>query len=256
MAAKLQVVALPGIPEVAAGDDLVALITAALDGAGEVLGDGDVVVVASKVVAKAEGRLVRAANREQAITEETVRVVASRAAGDRVTRIVQTRHGFVMAAAGVDASNVPEGTVLLLPVDPDDSARRIAAGLRAASGVRIGVIVADTFGRPWREGQTDLAVGAGYLRVVDDLRGSLDAGGRELEVSVEAVADEVAGAAALVMGKTSGCPVAVVRGLTIVTDKAGEGVRALIRPAEEDLFRLGSQQAWEEGYAAGMAERP
>ena len=189
----LQIWALPGLPEIGAGDDLVALIGAA---ASDQLRDGDILVVTSKIVSKAEGRFVLADDREDAITAETVRLVASRTApSGHTTRIVENRLGIVSAAAGVDASNTPEGTVLLLPVDPDASARRLAAGLRAALGVEVGVLVSDTLGRAWREGQTDHAIGAGGVQVFEDLRGGVDAEGRPLVVTQPCVADEIAAAA-------------------------------------------------------------
>lgn len=156
--------AVPGMPEVVAGDDLAKLIAAAEPG----LVDGDVLLVTSKIVSKAEGRIVEAADREAAIDAETVRVVARRG----TLRIVENRQGLIMAAAGVDASNTPAGTVLLLPEDPDASARAIRDGLRDALGVTIGVVVTDTFGRPWRTGLTDVAIGAAGVRVLDDLRGA------------------------------------------------------------------------------------
>jgi len=240
--------AVPGIGEIGEGDDLVAAIVDAVDLSNDALADGDVLVIASKIVSKAEGRLVAAADREQAITDEAVRVVASQPRADGgVTRIVETRHGFVMAAAGVDSSNVPHGHVLLLPVDPDASARALAEGLAAATGARVGVVITDTFGRPWRTAQTDLAVGAAYVRVTDDHRGTADAHGRVLEVAVTAIVDEIAAAADLVKGKARGCPVAVVRGLDVVTDEPGPGVRALVRGAEQDIFRWGSDEAFARG---------
>ena len=244
----LTVWAVQGIPEIVGGDDLVGLIAEALDG----LEDGDILCVTSKVVSKAEGRIVQAADREAAITAETVRVVAHRG----TTRIVENRLGIVAAAAGVDASNTPEGTVLLLPIDPDASARAICAGLRERFGVTIGVVISDTLGRPWRTGQTDVAIGAAGLRVLDDLRGSLDANGKRLDVTAPAVADEIAAAADLVKGKSGGLPVAVVRGLGhLVGDLDEPGARTLVRPASEDMFRLGSQEARDEGYAEGYAAR-
>ncbi|MFE6304021.1 coenzyme F420-0:L-glutamate ligase [Nocardiopsis sp. NPDC057823] len=227
---------LAGLPEVGAGADLVALIADAVEASGEPLADGDVLVVTSKIVAKAEGRLRRMA-REAAVDAETVRVVAR--AGR--TRIVQTRHGLVMAAAGVDASNVEPGTVLLLPEDSDASARALRAGLRERLGVRVGVIVSDTFGRPWRVGQTDVAIGAAGLDPVQDLRGTTDTHGNLMEATVNAVADEIAAAGELVKGKTSGVPVAVVSGLSVVTDADGPGAAALVRTADADLFRYGSR---------------
>ncbi|MGW3359924.1 coenzyme F420-0:L-glutamate ligase [Streptomyces bungoensis] len=228
--------ALPGIPEVQPGDDLAKLIAAA----GPGLADGDVLLVTSKIVSKAEGRIVRAADREAAIDAETVRVVARRGA----LRIVENRQGLVMAAAGVDASNTPAGTVLLLPEDPDASARALRAGLRDALGVDVGVVVTDTFGRPWRAGLTDVAIGAAGVRVVDDLRGGTDAHGNPLSATVVAMADELAAAGDLVKGKAAGRPVAVVRGLPHVVDREdGEGARALVRSARDDMFRLGTSEA-------------
>jgi coenzyme F420-0:L-glutamate ligase/coenzyme F420-1:gamma-L-glutamate ligase len=238
------------LPEVTAGDDLVALIA---DAVGAELRDGDILAVTSKIVSKAEGRQVAAADREQAITEQTVRLVASRAHARGVTRIVENPQGLVMAAAGVDASNAPDGTVLLLPEDPDASARALATGLRAATGAAVGIIITDTLGRAWREGQTDAAIGAAGVHVVSDLRGTTDASGHLLEATIAAVADEVAAAADLVKGKASGMPVAVVRGLGhLVGELDLPGARALIRPPEQDMFRLGSEEAWREGYEAGL----
>ncbi|MFF7406005.1 coenzyme F420-0:L-glutamate ligase [Streptomyces murinus] len=227
-----------GLPEVQRGDDLAKLIAVAEPG----LADGDVVVVTSKIVSKAEGRIVRATDREAAIDAETVRVVARRGA----LRIVENRQGLVMAAAGVDASNTPAGTVLLLPEDPDASARAIRDGLRDVLGVEVGVIVSDTFGRPWRAGLTDVAIGAAGVRVLDDLRGGTDAHGNPLNATVVATADELAAAGDLVKGKAEGRPVAVVRGLSQVVEQAGgtgTGARALVRAAADDMFRLGTSEA-------------
>jgi coenzyme F420-0:L-glutamate ligase / coenzyme F420-1:gamma-L-glutamate ligase len=254
--ARLEVWAPDGIGEVTSGADLAALVGDALQEAGGVA-DGDVVVVTSKVVSKAEGRVVAAADREDAITAETVRLVARRETPGGVLRIVENRLGLVMAAAGVDASNTPEGTVLLLPEDPDASARSLRAALARRFGARLAVVVTDTVGRPWRAGLTDIAIGAAGLAVVDDLRGGTDSHGRELTVTVTAVADEVAAASELVRGKAAGRPVAVVRGLgRYVLDDDGPGARALVRPADQDMFRLGSAEAWQEGYAAGRAAGP
>ncbi|MFF4902170.1 coenzyme F420-0:L-glutamate ligase [Streptomyces sp. NPDC001068] len=227
-----------GLPEVQPGDDLAKLIAAAAPG----LTDGDVVIVTSKIVSKAEGRLVEAADREAAIDAETVRVVARRGA----LRIVENRQGLVMAAAGVDASNTSPGTVLLLPEDPDASARAIRAGLRDTLGVNVGVVVTDTFGRPWRTGLTDVTIGAAGVRVLDDLRGGVDAYGTPLVATVVATADELAAAGDLVKGKATGRPVAVVRGLAhIVTGAGDEGetARALVRDPADDMFRLGTSEA-------------
>jgi dehydro coenzyme F420 reductase / coenzyme F420-0:L-glutamate ligase / coenzyme F420-1:gamma-L-glutamate ligase len=221
-----------GMPEVTEGADLAGLIAETATG----LADGDILVITSKIVSKAEGRVVRV-DREQAIDAESVRVVARRGP----TRIVETRHGLVLAAAGVDASNTPPGTVVLLPEDPDGSARRLRKALMDRLGVRIGVLVTDTLGRPWRAGQTDAAIGAAGVAPLRDYRGTADTFGVALEVSVAAVADELAGAADLVKGKAAGIPVAVVRGLgDLVTEADGPGAQALIRPAAEDMFRYGS----------------
>ncbi|MDQ0935029.1 coenzyme F420-0:L-glutamate ligase/coenzyme F420-1:gamma-L-glutamate ligase [Streptomyces turgidiscabies] len=231
--------AVGGLPEVRPGDDLAKLIAAAEPG----LLDGDVLLVTSKIVSKAEGRVVEAADREAAIDAETVRVVARRGA----LRIVENRQGLVMAAAGVDASNTPSGTVLLLPENPDASARAVRDGLRDALGVNVGVLVTDTFGRPWRAGLTDVAIGAAGVRVLDDLRGGTDAYGNPLSATVVATADELAAAGDLVKGKASGLPVAVVRGLphVVVEDDDAEetGARAMVRDARDDMFRLGTSEA-------------
>ncbi|MER7151764.1 coenzyme F420-0:L-glutamate ligase [Streptomyces lydicus] len=234
--------ALPGIPEVRPGDDLVKLIAAAATADGPPgLADGDVLLVTSKIVSKAEGRVVEATDREAAIDRETVRVVACRG----TLRIVENRQGLVMAAAGVDASNTPQGTVLLLPEDPDASARALRAGLRATLGVDVGVVISDTFGRPWRNGLTDVAIGAAGVRVLDDLRGGTDAYGNPLGATVVATADELAAAGDLVKGKAAGLPVAVVRGLGHVVEAAGDGdgARAMVRGAADDMFRLGTSEA-------------
>jgi coenzyme F420-0:L-glutamate ligase/coenzyme F420-1:gamma-L-glutamate ligase len=250
---EMRVWAVEGIPEIVAGDDLAELIGDALE-ASYTLEDGDILCVTSKIVSKAEGRIVRAADREDAITAETVRLVASREHPGGVTRIVENRLGIVAAAAGVDSSNTPDGTVLLLPVDPDASARAIAVALRERFGVTVGVVVSDTLGRPWREGQTDVAIGAAGIHVLHDLRGTTDAGGRPLHVTLPAVADEIAGATDLVKGKASGLPVAVVRGLGhLVGDLDLPGARSIVRSAEHDMFRLGTAEANAEGYDAGYA---
>ena len=232
-AIPFEVLPVLGMGEINAGDDLGALIaSAAVD-----LRAGDIVVVTSKVVSKAEGRTVDAASRSQAIDDESVRVVARR---DDL-RIARTRHGLVMAAAGVDASNTEPGTIVLLPEDPDGSARGIRAQLRELRAVRVGVIVTDTAGRPWRTGQTDIAIGAAGLQVTLHLQGSLDPYGNQLSVTEPAVADEISGAANLSTGKTSGCPVVIVRGLQhLVTETDGAGARALVRDPAEDLFRIGT----------------
>jgi coenzyme F420-0:L-glutamate ligase/coenzyme F420-1:gamma-L-glutamate ligase len=264
----LQVWGIEGIPEVEAGDDVAGLIGDALAGevstsstrdggsTSESLHDGDILAITSKIVSKAEGRTILATDREDAITSQTVRLVASRGHANGTTRIVENPLGLVLAAAGVDASNTPDGTVLLLPEDPDKSARDIAEKLRERFGVTIGVIITDTLGRPWRTGQTDVAIGAAGVRVLDDLRGSTDANGKRLDVTAPAVGDEIAAAADLVKGKSSNVPVAVVRGLDhLVTGLDEPGARSLVRPSEDDMFRLGSAEAFAEGFEAGRASR-
>jgi coenzyme F420-0:L-glutamate ligase / coenzyme F420-1:gamma-L-glutamate ligase len=251
--ARLEAWASDGLGEIRPGDDLGQLIADLL---AEDLADGDVVTITSKIVSKAEGRLVAATDREQAIDEQTVRVVATREHPGGVLKIVENPQGLVMAAAGVDASNTPEGTVLLLPVDPDASARRLRADLTGRLGVHLAVVITDTAGRAWRDGVVDIAIGAAGLRVTDDLRGTADADGRPLTATVVAVADEVATASELVRGKAAGRPVAVVRGLRrYVTDDDGPGAQALQRAAVDDLFRLGTDDARRlghiEGYRAG-----
>lgn len=236
MRKHLEVFPVVGVPEIQSGSDLAGLIGDLAD-----LRDGDVVAVTSKIISKAEGRLTRG-TRDEAIDAELVRVVAQR--GD--TRIVQTRHGLVMAAAGTDTSNTAPGTVLLLPVDPDLSARALRVAWKKRYDVNVGVVITDTLGRPWRNGQTDLAIGAAGIQVIEDLRGSTDTHGNVLAVTEPAIADEIAGAGELVKGKADGIPVAVLRGLADVVLPAGEhgtGARALVRDAEMDLFSLGTREA-------------
>ncbi|SEE24257.1 coenzyme F420-0:L-glutamate ligase [Jiangella alba] len=248
MSARYEAFGLPGIPEVRAGDDLVEVLATALEQAppGDALRDGDIVVVTSKIVSKAEGRVATGLDRDDAIDAEAVRTVSEWTTPRGRTRIVETRHGFVMAAAGVDASNVEQGSVVLLPVDPDASARALRDGLAERYGVRVGVVVTDTAGRVWRNGVADFAVGSAGIRAVDDLRGSTDAYGNDLGVTVVALADELAAASELVRAKLSGVPVAVVRGLPHLLLEPGEddrGIAALIRPSAEDRFRLGTPEA-------------
>lgn len=228
----LSVVPLEGIPEIAGGDDLAGMLADAALTAGA--RDGDCLVVTSKVVSKAEGSLapVEGPDGKQAVVEaEAVRVLRRR--GDLV--IAQTRHGHVCANAGVDLSNSPEGYAVLLPDDPDRSARRIRDVMRSR-GLDVAVVISDTFGRAFRHGVVDVALGVAGLRAVVDLRGTVDAGGRELDVTEVAIADEVAAAAELVMGKARAVPAALVRGLDVAWLGEGSG-RDLIRPAAEDLFR-------------------
>lgn len=242
--------AVPGIPEISPGDDLAQIIGDALDAP---LIDGDILSVTSKIVSKAEGRVIPASDREQAITAETVRVVATRNFPGGSTRIVENRLGIVGAAAGVDASNTAAGTVLLLPLDPDRSAAVIREALHARFGVRLGVIITDTLGRPWREGQTDIAIGGSGVVLLADLRGSLDAHGRRLEVTAPAVGDEIAAATELVKGKSAGLPVAIVRGLGHLVAESAPGAQVLIRAAAGDMFRLGTDEAFAAGFAAAAA---
>ena len=249
-----------GVPEIGPGDDLVALIAAAIEASlaedpDAALRDGDILVVTSKIVSKAEGMQVPVADREKAIAGDTVRIVAERVHPGGVTKIVETRHGLIMAAAGIDTSNVPDGLALRLPEDPDRSARALCAGLRERFGVAVGVIVTDTLGRPWRVGQTDVAIGAAGMLVTDDLRGGVDANGRPLNVTITVLADELAGAADLVKGKTSRIPVAVVRGLgRLVAGLEAPGARTLVRAVDDDMFRFGSAEAYRLGYEAAQAE--
>ncbi|MDR7084919.1 coenzyme F420-0:L-glutamate ligase/coenzyme F420-1:gamma-L-glutamate ligase [Arthrobacter ginsengisoli] len=248
---QFTVVGIGGLGEIAAGDDLLMLVGNAIE---DEISTGDILVVTSKIVSKAEGRSLKADSREDAITAETVRLVASKPHPGGVTRIVQNKLGLVLAAAGVDASNTPDGTVLLLPEDPDASARALCIGLRQRFGFDLGVIITDTLGRPWRLGQTDLAIGAAGMAVTHDLRGTRDDFDRPMDVTITAVADEIAGAANLVLGKTSRRPVAVVHGMDhLVRPLEEPGARTLIRPVEDDLFRLGSAEARLEGFHEGFA---
>lgn len=238
---RLDIRAVDGIAEIRPGDDLGALVCAAAPW----IADRDVLVVTSKVVSKAEGRLVhtptdpagRDAVRRAAIDAETVRDVARHGQ----TRIVETRHGFVMAAAGVDASNVAGDEIALLPVDSDQSARALRTRVREVLGVDVAVVVTDTMGRTWRNGLVDVAIGVSGMSSLRDYRGAHDSFGFELAMTEVAQADELAAAADLVKGKLAGRPVAVVRGMSCSDD--GRGVRPLVRPADEDLFRLGTAEA-------------
>ena len=235
MTNELRVVPVPGLPEVRPGDDLAGMVAAACEAAIG-LHDGDVVVVTQKVVSKAEGRLVdidSETGHRPIVEAESVRILRRR--GDLV--IAETEHGFVCANAGVDLSNVEAGQAALLPEDPDRSARRIRDALTHRFGVEVAVIVSDTFGRPWRRGVTDVAIGVAGLRPVIDLRGTADALGRELQVTEVAVADELAAAAELVMGKSTGIAVAVLRGVDPAWLGDGSVVDDLVRRPDEDLFR-------------------
>ncbi len=260
---EIGAVAVLGIGEVGPGDDLAALITDACASSEITLSEHDVVVVASKVVAKAEDRAVPApddAARQRAIEGQTVRLVAERLLPDgRRTQVVQSLSGPVMAAAGVDASDVAEGTVLLLPVDADASARALRERLEELTGARPAVLVTDTGGRPWREGVTDFALGAAGLAVLDDRRGTLDSHGRRLDVTVRGVADEIAALGDLVKGKAAGTPVAVVSGLgDHVVEDDGPGAAGLVRAGPGDWFAHGHVEAVAAalGTAAGDADAP
>jgi coenzyme F420-0:L-glutamate ligase/coenzyme F420-1:gamma-L-glutamate ligase len=243
-----------GLGDVRPGDDLAALIASAAPW----LRDGDVLVVTSKIVSKAEGSLTpvppeegpdRDAARAAALAAETARVVATRGP----TAIVATRHGFVMAAAGIDASNVDADHLVLLPKDPDASARSLRTTLRERYGLDIVVIVSDTMGRPWRNGLTDVALGVAGIEAIIDYRGERDAYGNELQITQMSPVDELAGAAELVKGKYDQVPVAVVRGLAITSTPDGAGATVLVRPADMDMFALGTAEARAEGL--GLAAR-
>jgi coenzyme F420-0:L-glutamate ligase/coenzyme F420-1:gamma-L-glutamate ligase len=239
----ISILPVEGLPEIREGDDLGALIAERVE-----LLDGDVLVVAQKAVSKVEGRVVRLADvepsaqaselsggedprRVEVILRESVRLVRTRPP----LVIAETRHGFVCASAGVDSSNAPEaGTVVLLPENPDASAARLRERVRELAGAEVGVLVSDSFGRAWRQGTTDVAIGLAGIRALLDLKGERDPAGYELHATVIAVADELAGAAQLAMGKTSGIPAAVIRGY----DASGDGsARDLVMPPERDLFR-------------------
>ena len=233
----LTIIPVHGIPEVRGDDPLAALVADAAVAQDTPLLDGDCIVVTQKIISKAEGRMVQVdpddrAARRALVERESVRILRRR--GDLI--ISETSHGFVCANAGIDLSNVDAGWAALLPVDSDRSARRIRDALRATRGVEIAVVISDTFGRPWRQGLTDVAIGVAGLAAVVDLRGTDDALGRELQVTEVAVADEVAAAAELVMGKSSGVPVAIVRGLDRSWFRESS-VRELVRGPAEDLFR-------------------
>ena len=252
----LRVLPVRGLPEFSPGDDLAAAIAAAAPW----LADGDVVVVTSKVVSKVEGRLVpvppgadRETVRQQAIDEETVRVVARRGP----LKIVETRHGWVVAAAGIDASNVAGDALVLLPEDADASARALRGRLGDLLGVEVAVVVSDTFGRTWREGLTDVAVGSAGIPALVDHRGAVDAHGNRLETTQVAVVDQLASAADLVKGKLDGVPVAVVRGLVLPRPDEDTGTRPLVRLGSGDLFPYGSRDLLpSRAPAADLVPRP
>lgn len=230
---ELRVLPVTGLPEIVEGDNLAELIAERSE-----LQDGDVVVVTQKVVSKAEGRLVAldpddAEAKMRLVESESVRIVRRR--GELI--ISETTHGFICANAGIDLSNVAEGFAALLPIDPDRSARWIRDALRARVGVEVGVIVSDTFGRPWRNGLSDVAIGVAGVAAVIDLRGTFDAQGRELQATQVCIADELAGAAELVMGKASGVAAAVVRGVPADWLKESSVKSEIVRSKSDDLFR-------------------
>ncbi len=230
---SIEIYPIRGIPEVAPGDDLAALIVDGLEASQISLFERDILVITHKVVSKAEGRV------EAAPDDRAYRSLAEREARSILRRrgdllIAQTEHGFICANAGVDRSNVADGLAVLLPVDPDRSAHRIRLRIERMMGVSIAVVVTDTFGRPWRRGLVDVAIGVSGLPAILDLRGESDAHGRTMNVTEIAIVDEVAAAADLVMGKADGIPAAVLRGL----DLTGDGrATDLVRPPEEDMFR-------------------
>lgn len=233
MVSRLAVIPIEGIGEITAGDDLAGMLLDAITASDETLKDDDVLVVTHKVVSKAEGRVIEVLDEEsyRAMVEDEADAIIRRR-GDLV--ITKTSHGFICANAGVDRSNTPVGTAVLLPVDPDRSAHMIRLRLEQAAGVSMAVVITDTFGRAWRRGVVDIAIGASGLPVIVDLRGEIDAHGRVLDVTEVAVVDEIAAAADLVMGKASQIPAVIVRGLRL----NGEGRASdLVRPIDEELFR-------------------
>jgi coenzyme F420-0:L-glutamate ligase/coenzyme F420-1:gamma-L-glutamate ligase len=219
------------------GDDLVTLLLSALEGSGEELRASDLVIVTSKVVSKSEGQVVPFDGTEEdkvrIVESESVRVLRRRG----TLRITETRHGFINANAGVDLSNADDGTAVLLPKDPDRSARRLRAEIKRRIGVEVAVLITDTFGRVWRQGVTDVALGSAGLRPVLDLRGTTDANGRLLEATEVAIADEIAGAANLVLHKAAATPFALVRGLDASFLGEGSVSENIVRTKNEDLFR-------------------
>ncbi len=236
MSSSVEIIPIEGLGEIRPGDPLGHLIADAASESGVDIVDGDVVVVTQKVVSKAEGRMVEVSDdqaRMEVVLDQSVRVLRKKGA----LVISETAHGFVCANAGVDSSNVPLGHVSLLPKNPDRSAARIRSEIERSTGARIAVVVTDTFGRPWRRGQTNVAIGVCGMKPLLDYRGSEDSFGRRLAATEIAVADEVASAAELVMGKADGVPAAIVRGMPLpVFEGEGSG-RDLLRPASEDLFR-------------------
>lgn len=256
---QLHVVGLTGIGEIREGDDVARAIVDALAAQRASLNDGDVIAVSSKVVSKAAGLTAPASARDEAVLRASRRLVAARTTPAGVARIVEAAAGPVMAAAGVDASNVEGDVVLLLPEDPDACAAELRRTLHELTGAVVGVVVTDTAGRAWRAGQTDFALGVAGLDVLDDLRGQQDASGRDLSVTARALVDEIAAAADLVKGKTAGIPAALFRGvsdLVLPLEDDGPGARSLVRPAAGDWFRYGHVEAVRAALGAGGVEPP
>ena len=253
--------AVPNIGEINPGDNLSEIIWAAISALASTspdmnLRDGDIIVITSKIVSKSENRFIPATEAANYLRKETVRIVASRQHADGETIIVENSLGIVAASAGIDHSNVPQGFALLLPQDPDRSAREITHALRSRSGLSLGVIISDTLGRAWRIGQTDCAIGAAGIRVITDLRGKPDDRGVLMSSTITATGDEIAAMADLVKGKSGRTPVAVVRGLAHLVTKEVEtdGGNSLVRPSDEDMFQLGTQEAFAQGFAEGVTE--
>lgn len=252
---SLTLIPLAGMPEFAPGDSLAHEIVTATAAAEVELRNGDILAVTSKVVSKVEDRFAPAAERAAAVAAESVRVVA-RVPGTGEPVVVENRLGIVAAAAGVDASNVTGDRILLLPEDPDASAARLTEEIAERLGVRVGVVITDTVGRPWRIGQTDITIGCAGLAPFDDTRGGTDTDGKPLSVTQRCIADEIAAAADLVKGKVSAVPVAIVRGLAhYVLPGSSHTAREILRDAESDLFRLATADAYEQGFADGARSR-
>lgn len=250
---EVRIRAVRDIPEIAPGDDLVDLVAGHLPW----LRDGDILAITSKILSKAEGRIVRApadpdardALRRELVLSESTRILARHGR----TLITENHLGIVQAASGVDGSNVDTSAIALLPIDPDASAARLRDGIRARLGVDVAILITDTMGRAWRNGQTDAAIGAAGLSVLHDYTGTTDRHGNDLQVTNIAVADELAAAADLVKGKLHGTPIAVIRGFSTIDD--GSTARDLVRPANEDLFRLGTQEALGQGWREAVLRR-
>ena len=254
--AGVHVYGLPTSHQFTSGDDLVSIFLESLT-PEKSLQAGDIIVITSKVVAKCEGRVVTGVyDREDAIKGEAKRIVATKTHARGVTTIVETHTGLILAAAGIDASNTEPGTIVLLPVDPDQSAREIRERFKQITGLNIGVVITDTLGRAWRLGVTDHAIGAAGITVLDDLTGKPDAFNRTLEMTVVAVADEIAAASELVRPKDSLTPFALIRGLEhLVTPDHGPGAQAIVRPTDEDLFSLGTAESIALGKQQAVAGR-